>query len=90
MRLLILNYEYPPLGGGAGVCAQYHALGLEGLGHMVTVITTWFTGEREQESHGNLTIIRLKSRRKKKYRSNPIEMLSWHGMPTCIFEKRFI
>ena len=29
MRLLILNYEYPPLGGGAGVCSQYHARGLE-------------------------------------------------------------
>jgi glycosyltransferase involved in cell wall biosynthesis len=77
MRLLILNYEYPPLGGGAGVCAQYHAKGLEKLGHQVTVITTWFGGEEKQENQGNLTLIRLKSRRKKKYRSNPLEMLSW-------------
>ncbi len=77
MRLLILNYEYPPLGGGAGVCAQYHAKGLEKLGHQVTVITTWFDGEEERENQGNLTLIRLKSRRKKKYHSNPLEMMSW-------------
>jgi len=77
MRLLILNYEYPPLGGGAGVCAQYHARGLERLGYRVTVITAWFSGELEQTTTGNLTIIRLKSLRKKKYGSNPLEMLSW-------------
>lgn len=77
MRLLILNYEYPPLGGGAGVCSQYHAKGLAKLGYKVTVVTTWFEGEKEAESKDNLTIIRLHARRKKTFRSNPLEMLSW-------------
>lgn len=77
MRLIILNYEYPPLGGGAGVCAQFHAEGLAAKGHDVKVITTWFEGEKEIEKKGLLEIIRLKSRRKKKFRSNPLEMLSW-------------
>ncbi|MBN2214125.1 MAG: glycosyltransferase family 4 protein [Bacteroidales bacterium] len=77
MRLLILNYEYPPLGGGAGVCAQYHAEGLARLGYAVTVVTTWFKGEEDIENKDNLTIIRLHSRRRKIYRSNPAAMLSW-------------
>jgi glycosyltransferase involved in cell wall biosynthesis len=77
MRLLILNYEYPPLGGGAGRCARYQAEGLARLGHEVTVITTWFEGEQEVEERDNFKLIRLKSRRKLTYRSNPIEMTSW-------------
>jgi glycosyltransferase involved in cell wall biosynthesis len=77
MRLLILNYEYPPLGGGAGVCSQFHAEGLAKKGHQVKVITTWFDGEEEYEKKENLEIIRLKARRKNKFRSNPLEMLSW-------------
>lgn len=77
MRLLILNYEYPPLGGGAGRCAKYQAEGLAGLGFEVTVITTWYEGEQELEKKKNFTLIRLKSRRKLLYRSNPIEMSSW-------------
>ena len=47
MNLLFLNYEYPPLGGGAGVCTKYEAEGLAKLGHKVVVLTTWFNGEQE-------------------------------------------
>ena len=77
MRLLILNYEYPPLGGGAGRCAKYQSEGLAGLGHDVTVITTWFKGEKEIHEDDHFKLIRLKSRRKKAFRSNPLEMSSW-------------
>ena len=65
MKLLILNYEYPPLGGGAGVITQNIAEGLAKLGHDVSVVTTWFQGEQEVEIvNDNLKIIRLKSKRK--------------------------
>lgn len=77
MRLLILNYEYPPLGGGAGRCAKYQAEGLARLGHDVTVITTWFKGEKQTDGGNHFKLIRLKSRRKKTYRSDPLEMSSW-------------
>ena len=77
MRLLILNYEYPPLGGGAGRCSMYQAEGLARMGHEVTVITTWFEGEKEREEQGNFKLIRLKSRRKEAFRSNPLEMTDW-------------
>lgn len=77
MKILLLNYEYPPLGGGAGICSRYEAEGLANRGNEVIVITTWFEGKKEIEGNGNLKIIRLKSKRKYEYKSNPIEMLSW-------------
>jgi glycosyltransferase involved in cell wall biosynthesis len=44
MKLLILNYEYPPLGGGAGVITQNIAEGLAARGHNITVLREkWFT-----------------------------------------------
>jgi len=85
MKLLILNYEYPPLGGGAGAVTKTIAEGLAEKGHVVTVVSTWFQGEDEILESGNLKIIRLKSKRKFTYRSNPAEMLSW-----ILASKRFL
>jgi glycosyltransferase involved in cell wall biosynthesis len=77
MKFLILNYEYPPLGGGAGVVSKYHAEGLAELGHEVLVLTTWYKGEKEIETNGRITIKRLKSRRKYDFKSTPDEWISW-------------
>jgi glycosyltransferase involved in cell wall biosynthesis len=77
MKILLLNYEYPPLGGGAGVCSKYHAEGLAVLGHDITILTAWFDGEQTNEDFDNLKIIRVKSIRKFIHRSDPVEMLSW-------------
>ncbi len=76
-KILILNYEYPPLGGGAGIVTKHIAERLVELGYQVHIVTTWFFGEPEYSSDGNLTIVRLKSRRKVTYKSNPLEMMSW-------------
>ena len=77
MKILILNYEYPPLGGGAGVVSKYHAEGLANEGHEITVLTTWFEGEETLAEKGNLKIIKLKSKRKQTFKSTPDEWLSW-------------
>jgi len=77
MNLLVLNYEYPPLGGGAGVVTQNISERLALLGHKVTVVTTWFKTEKETEETGNLKIVRLKSKRIHTYKSSVPEMLSW-------------
>jgi glycosyltransferase involved in cell wall biosynthesis len=77
MNLLVLNYEYPPLGGGAGVITQNISERMAEAGHKVTVVTTWYKNEKETEETGNLKIIRLKSKRKHTYKSNIFEMLSW-------------
>ena len=71
MRVLLLNYEYPPLGGGAGVATEALARGLARRGMMVDVITG---GDREEEStellwdgtaehEGVLTVYRVATRR---------------------------
>lgn len=73
----MLNYEYPPLGGGAGVVTQNISEGLAALGHRITVVTTWFRGEQEVWHGNNLKVIRLKSRRKRKFGSEIWEMISW-------------
>ncbi|MEA2042677.1 MAG: glycosyltransferase family 4 protein [Bacteroidota bacterium] len=77
MKLLILNYEYPPLGGGAGIVSKYHAEGLAKIGHQVTVLTAWFKGEKEIDERENLKIIKLKSKRRYDYKSTPDEWISW-------------
>ncbi len=46
MRVLLLNYEYPPFGGGAGVATEALARGLARRGMMVEVITA---GEESSE-----------------------------------------
>lgn len=64
-NILILNYEYPPLWGGAWVVSQKYAEWLAKLWNNVTIITTWFEWEKEFEENWNLKIIKLKSLRKK-------------------------
>ena len=77
MKILILNYEYPPLGGGAGIVTKHLAEEFAKMNHAVVVVTTWFYGEPEYYTNNNITIVRLKSRRNNTYQSNPLEMLSW-------------
>jgi glycosyltransferase involved in cell wall biosynthesis len=70
MRVLLLNYEFPPLGGGAGVATQALARGLASRGVTVDVITA---GERDEcrsevlwDGHGEeglFTVYRVKSSR---------------------------
>lgn len=77
MNILILNYEYPPLGGGAGLVTQHLADRFNKKGHYVYILTAWYPGTPEYEVIDNITIVRLKSKRKYTYKSNPLEMLSW-------------
>ncbi len=78
MRILVLNYEYPPLGGGAGNITRHISQNLVRSGHKILVVTTWFEGLSEHENEAGLPeIIRLKSNRKQMHSSSPKEMLSW-------------
>lgn len=86
LHILILNYEYPPIGGGAGIVTKHLTEEFAKMNHKVVVITTWFFGEPEYFTDNNITVIRLKSRRNNTYESNPLEMLSWiyHARKYCI------
>jgi glycosyltransferase involved in cell wall biosynthesis len=71
MRVLILNYEYPPLGGGAGVATEALARGLASRGLTVDVVTAGESHECVSEvlwdghaaQEGLLTVYRVESSR---------------------------
>lgn len=77
MKILTLNYEYPPLGGGAGLITQHICKGLHGLGHSVTVITAGINTNIGITNEDGLETIRLPSKRRYEFRSDVSEMLSW-------------
>ena len=75
MNILLVNYEYPPYGGGAGNATQQIAYALVALGHSVTVLTGGH-GIGEQDRH-NVDVIHVGSVRASKSGSNLREMWSF-------------
>ena len=72
MRILVLNYEYPPLGGGAAVATAALAQGLADRGVQVDVVTAGTDGAadrctpesgHERFEHPGLRVFRVRSRR---------------------------
>jgi glycosyltransferase involved in cell wall biosynthesis len=55
MRVMLLNYEYPPLGGGAGIATRALAESLTDLGVQVDVVTG---GMRDSPAAGSISAAR--------------------------------
>jgi glycosyltransferase involved in cell wall biosynthesis len=77
MRLLLVNYEFPPLGGGAGGAARNLAGELVKLGHEVVVLTSHFRGLEKMEREDGYVVRRVFCFRGKVHRSNPGQMLAF-------------
>lgn len=77
MRILTLNHEYPPIGGGAAPVAEQLARRLVGLGHTVDVVTMHHGGLPRQQVEGGVTVYRTACLRKKAELSRTHEMASW-------------
>ena|SRR5215211_2130 len=75
MRILLLNSEYPPVGGGAGNASAHIAAQLEKMGHIVTVVTSRFGRLPHREQNGRVTIYRVPGLRRRQDRSNPLEQI---------------
>lgn len=75
MRLLIINSEYPPIGGGAGNASAHIAHCLANMGHEVTVVTSRFQNMPHKEQFNNLTIHRIPALRLKQDRSDALEQI---------------
>lgn len=64
MRILILNYEFPPIGGGAGKATYNLAKELANLGNQIDVITCRMNGQPREEHVDGFTVYRVISWRK--------------------------
>jgi glycosyltransferase involved in cell wall biosynthesis len=77
MKILLINYEFPPLGGGAATATKSIAKELANLGHEVIIISSSFKNLAKEESIDGYKLIRVKSLRKKMVQSNPLEMITF-------------
>jgi glycosyltransferase involved in cell wall biosynthesis len=75
MRILLINSEYPPIGGGAGNASAHIAAQFEKMGHTVAVVTSRFGSLPHREVEGGLTIHRIAGLRRRQDRSNPLEQI---------------
>jgi glycogen synthase len=75
MHILIINSEYPPVGGGAGNASAHIADQLEKMGHTIAIVTSRFGKFPHKEQNGHVTIYRIPSLRRKQDRSNPLEQI---------------
>lgn len=77
MRILMLNYEYPPLGGGASPIAKKLAEELVKLGNTVDFVTSSYNNLKRNEIIEGVHVYRVPCIRKRKEFSNTYEMLSY-------------
>ncbi|MBY6266403.1 glycosyltransferase family 4 protein (plasmid) [Azospirillum sp. 412522] len=76
-RLLLINYEFPPLGGGAANATANTARELAALGVEVRVLTSAFAGLPKREVRDGYTIHRIATLRRARDRSSVVEMLAF-------------
>jgi glycosyltransferase involved in cell wall biosynthesis len=77
LRILMLNYEFPPLGGGASPVSYELAKGYAKLGHKVDVVTMGYKDIPTFEVKEKINIYRVKCIRSKKEICHPWEQLSY-------------
>jgi len=82
MNILLINYEYPPLGAGAATQNAYLAAEFAANGHQVVQLTAAFGKQASFDLENGVMLYRIKSRRKRLNQSNMLEMLSfvWHAL----------
>ncbi len=85
MNILVVNYEYPPIGGGGGVISKDISEEIALMGHNVTVVTSHFGDLPQKEILNNVEIIRVPVVfRNKQNTASLLSMLSY--VPSSIFE----
>ncbi|WP_042692489.1 glycosyltransferase family 4 protein [Azospirillum sp. B506] len=77
-RFLLINYEFPPLGGGAANATDNTARELAALGEEVLVLTSAFGGlPRVERRADGVEIRRIPTLRRRRDRSSVMEMLAF-------------
>jgi glycosyltransferase involved in cell wall biosynthesis len=94
MNLLLINYEFPPIGGGAGNATHFLAKAMVALGHEVTVLTGAWKEHRGTTQHADgFKLIRILVKRQHPSMATPKEMGSFvfnafRALPRVINEYR--
>jgi len=90
MRILTLNYEHPPLGGGGGRLAAKVAAGLVRRGHAVRTVTGGMPHLPKESIEEGVEVRRLRSLRRREDTCSVPEMAAWvlRAIPAAIAEAR--
>ena len=75
MKILIINSEYPPVGGGAGNASAHLARLLSSMGNNVLLLTTQYGDLPADEVCNGVRILRGPTRRRYADRSNALEQV---------------
>ena len=59
MKILVINYEYPPIGGGGGFVTRDILEQIVRLGHHVSVVTSHFRGLKKYELVNGVELFRV-------------------------------
>lgn len=89
MNILVLNYEFPPLGGGGATVSYNVSKGLASLGHNVSVVTMKYKDLPAYEEIEGIQIHRVRCLRSKQFVCHPWEQLSYI-ISAVSFLKKFL
>jgi glycosyltransferase involved in cell wall biosynthesis len=77
MRLLVLIYEFPPIGGGGGRAAQDLYPALAKCGYEIKLVTSQFRGLACQQAFEGIEILRVPALRREAFKAGFLTMLAY-------------
>jgi glycosyltransferase involved in cell wall biosynthesis len=77
MTYLLINYEYPPLGGGAASVSKNLAQALTRRGNRVIVLTSAYKEHRGASNEDGIEVFRIPALRRSIHRSGIIQMTAY-------------